>query len=538
MNRRYAKCVVAGDSPAQSLNHLTGNNRTNPRQRFSLTALRRRVPRGRMPFGASKLYRTARQAVILMALAFALFHPLPARSADGKKSAKSPRALGVVQLLPNGKARLIPVTILYDGEFYDASAYKASPVPMALDSGTVYEGFRTGVSQGLFTVTSALQGNNTWVGNGNWQTTSAITAAADAAAKKKAAMSKPAPEAPEGPPVLRRATPKPKSDDTRSSSPPAASAPSTPPASTPAPAPAATSVPPQASPGDGDSDRPVLKRPAPASAPDAPTPVASATPPTAIDPDTVEPKDDPNRPVLKRGAPTAADLKKRNAPMPVSSHAASSAPDTHTKDARKPSAAPEVAATPAQLIPAISDAAGPDPRPYAYSLKPEEEQKLRQKTLAMAAVEVRAWAAQSTDTGSPAPRSSRPSATAKAAQPTFEDVQMHAFDLSNSNEPIIVLTAKARMPAHPNATSDLQYVITLVARDDMYGELHKVFASVTDTLHFDVLSRLELIDAVDADGDGRGELLFRQVSDGGNAFVLYRVIGDKLWPLFQGAPGQ
>ena len=78
----------------------------------------------------------------------------------------------------------------------------------------------------------------------------------------------------------------------------------------------------------------------------------------------------------------------------------------------------------------------------------------------------------------------------------------------------------------------------LVARDDMYGDLHKVFASVTDTKHFDVLSRLELIDAVDADGDGRGELLFRQVSDAGSAFVLYRVIGDRLWPLFQGAPGQ
>jgi hypothetical protein len=40
--------------------------------------------------------------------------------------------LGLVQLLPNGKARLVPITILYDGEFYDASAYKASPVPMAL----------------------------------------------------------------------------------------------------------------------------------------------------------------------------------------------------------------------------------------------------------------------------------------------------------------------------------------------------------------------------------------------------------------------
>ena len=56
--------------------------------------------------------------------------------------------------------------------------------------------------------------------------------------------------------------------------------------------------------------------------------------------------------------------------------------------------------------------------------------------------------------------------------------------------------------------------------------------------HFDVLARMELIDAVDADGDGRGELLFRQVSDAGSVFILYRVIGDRLWPLFQGAPGQ
>ena len=81
---------------------------------------------------------------------------------------------------------------------------------MALESGTVYEGFRTGVSQGLFTVTGALQGNNTWVGAGTWQSDTAIAAAKDAAAKKRAVMSKPAPELPEGPPVLRRASPKPK----------------------------------------------------------------------------------------------------------------------------------------------------------------------------------------------------------------------------------------------------------------------------------------------------------------------------------------
>jgi len=65
--------------------------------------------------------------------------------------------MGLLQLTPNGKARLIPITILYDGEFYDASAYKAAPVPMALESGTVYEAVSTGVSQGLFTVSNALQ---------------------------------------------------------------------------------------------------------------------------------------------------------------------------------------------------------------------------------------------------------------------------------------------------------------------------------------------------------------------------------------------
>src|SRR5204862_3536908 len=109
--------------------------------------------------------------------------------------------------------------------------------------------------------------------------------------------------------------------------------------------------------------------------------------------------------------------------------------------------------------------------------------------------------------------------------------------LSNSNEPVLVLTTKARMPSRPNtAGADLQYIVTVVARDDMYGELHKAFTSITDTQHSDVLPRLEFIDAVDADGDGRGELLFRQVSDAGRAFSIYRVIGDQLYPLFEGTP--
>ncbi len=473
----------------------------------------------------------------------------PAQSAAAKKAIKGPRALGLVELMANGKARLVPIVILYDGEYYDATAYKASPVPMALETGTIYEGFRTGVSLGLFTVTGALQGNNTWRGAGTWQSASAIAAAKDAAAKKRAVMSKPAPEAPEGPPVLRRASPKAKSPDDAPSAGPTAPA-----ASGPASAPAA-STPSAAPEAEGDSDRPVLKRPASANAPAASTTAPTSAPgpeedsdrpvlkrpaaattevASASSPAVSAPAEEADRPVLKRGAPTPAELKKRNA-------AVTALESTKTpKDLHKPSASSAAPSEPVQLIPAISDAAGPEPRPYAYSLKPDEEQKLRKKILALAADEVRAWAAQPESAASkPAARAaSRPASKAKPPEPSFEDVQLHPFDLSNSNEPIVVLTAKARMPVRPGTTSDLQYIITLVARDDMYGDLHKVFASVTDTNHFDVLSRLELIDAVDADGDGRGELLFRQVSDSGSAFVLYRVIGDRLWPLFQGTPGQ
>jgi hypothetical protein len=505
--------------------------------------------------GATKLYRNARRAVILAGLALMLVPAAAAQSAPAKKAIKGPRALGLIELAANGKAHLVPITILYDGEYYDASAYKAAPVPMALESGTVYEGFRAGVSLGLFTVTSALQGNNTWLGAGTWRTDTAIAAAKDAAAKKRAAMSKPAPEPPEGPPVLRRASPKAKGGDDApagsttsgsSSSPPTTSGPATPPSAPPderedsnrpvlkrpSPASGASTDAPAAS--DDDSDRPVLKRPAAAPAP-APATTETATTPASPD---APPPDDPNRPVLKRGAPTPAELKKRNAAIEAAASSSANKKDTHQPSTSLATASGQAAsAAPVQLIAAISDASGPEPRPYAYSLKPEEEVKLRKKILAMAADEVRAWATQPESAGAATTtHAARPGVKARPPEPTFEDVQLHPFDLSNSNEPVIVLTAKARMPARLNTTSDLQYIITLVARDDMYGDLHKVFASVTDTHHFDVLSRLELIDAVDADGDGRGELLFRQVSDSGSAFVLYRVIGDRLWPLFQGTP--
>src|ERR1039457_4298951 len=121
-----------------------------------------------------KLYRNRMLAVTLSALAWLAGSWLVAQVSIpqyGHKAAspKGPRALGLVQLSPKGnKGRIIPIAIMMDGKFYDAGSYKAAPVPMALDFGIVYEGFRSGVSQGVFTITQPGQLNHVWIAEGTW----------------------------------------------------------------------------------------------------------------------------------------------------------------------------------------------------------------------------------------------------------------------------------------------------------------------------------------------------------------------------------
>src|ERR1700676_4477712 len=121
-------------------------------------------------------------------------------------SNKGPRAIGLIQLSPKGKARLTPIAIMMDGKFYDAGSYKAAPVPMALDFGIVYEGFRSGVSQGVFTITQPGQLNHVWIAEGTW-----LPAGMKAPEKSKK-YSTPVIEDKDAPPVLHRRSDKADSD--------------------------------------------------------------------------------------------------------------------------------------------------------------------------------------------------------------------------------------------------------------------------------------------------------------------------------------
>ena len=423
---------------------------------------------------------------------------------------KGPRALGLVQLSPKGdKGRLTPIAIMMDGKFYDAGSYKAAPVPMALDFETVYEGFRSGVSQGVFTITQPGQLNHVWIAEGTW-----LPAGAKAPEKSKK-YSTPVIEDKDAPPLLHRRSDKADSDSGGEKKDQQK------PATVPAPP---TTAPPAGAPTPPDTAKaPAAAEPAKASA-------------SAAD----EPIEDPNRPRLRRGKPNASTRREPYATFDVLTDAT---PNTSAGTGKPDATAKESAASSSQIvtIPAISDAGGPDPRPYTYDVKPAEEAIYRNKMFDLAATQVRGQARAAAKEAAPARKNTFPGkpagkAAGKLHNPAFDDVSLRIFDLSNSNEPVLVLSAKSRPPAGATEGSEEPKEITLIARTNLEGELQKLFFSQTDSRHLDVAPRMELIDAVDADGDGRGELLFRRSFDSGSAYAIYRVTADGLWPLFEGTP--
>jgi hypothetical protein len=522
------------------------------------------------------------------------------RKAPRKKEA-GPRAVAVLQLAPNGKASLVPIAILVGGKFWDATAYKADPVPMALEPGTVYEAERTGSSLGLFTVNSALRSNavnvqTPWLGTGTWVPVGTEK-------PKTALKAEKAPvgiESSDAPPRLTRSAPK-------QTPPPATTSPASAPQGTsggssagqtgsgqtsqgqtsqgqtgqgqtsqdqtnagqtsPTPTtPSQTPSQPSSSPAGSSPTTP--NRPAPTSS--SPTSQSGSTPtnskPSDAKPGDAKPAERPsvssaqsdsgadeaNRPRLRRGKPVEPlpedEVPGYSKPGAVAS-AARPADVGKPADPGKP-VQPTPEKNPVQLIPAISDASGPEPKSFAFEwLKDEEGERLKQMTT-LAKEQVRAYVdAQAkakimptNRSKSASPQTARAAASktagSKTRDPILEDVKMKAYDLWGNNQAVLIFTADAHLPPPPPGTphapvdSDLQYSILLVANPDIYNNLHKLYVGVTDKYHLDITPRLELVDALDADGDNRGELLFREISDNGNGWIIYRATADKLWKMF------
>jgi hypothetical protein len=238
-----------------------------------------------------------------------------------------------------------------------------------------------------------------------------------------------------------------------------------------------------------------------------------------------------NRPKLRRGKPAESFADEE---IPGYSRPGMAPAKSVAKS--EPAAAPAAV----QLIPAISDAEGPQPRSYAFEWLKDEEGERRKQIQDLAKQQLRVYldtqAKNHIGPAAQSPQTSHHTATKKAPEPTLENVQMVAFDLWTTNQPVIIFSAQAHMPppvgVPSGAQSDLEYSIMLVAYPDIYNNLHKLYSGITDRFHLDIVPRLDLVDAVDADGDGRGELIFRETSDAGTGWVIYRATADKLWKLF------
>jgi hypothetical protein len=261
-------------------------------------------------------------------------------------------------------------------------------------------------------------------------------------------------------------------------------------------------------------------------------------PPTPPAPSSAQRIEDSPHPVLRRGRPTAEQAE--NLPGAVDAKAASKPPAAATGPSS--AAAKAAAARAGRVLPAISDAAGPEPHTYLLPWNADEQERLKNSMIQLASAALQDFARTHGGTH-PGP---------------LQDVQARIFDLTTRNEPQIVLMARAldapaapaapqrragprsgtkreAAPSPPPAGGGLTYWITVAARQDYNGELRKLKVWATDSKHLDAYPRAELIDAVDADGDGRGELLFREISDVGQSFALYRATPDTLTQLFNSA---
>lgn len=378
-----------------------------------------------------------------------------------RRKAHKLRATAVVEVNTDSAGivatHVFPVTILDEGRFHDASIYKATPAPMALDNGIVYEAQKEGIPVGYATILSSTN-NKGWTALGKWQV---------AAEPKKAQA--PAPVAAgDDRPIIHR--------------------------------------------GDATASATPTGTPAPGSS-DSTTSASSANPPSG---DSSSAPEDADRPVLRRRSPPQPEPESTPQPSPTPS-----VQTPTTQGFPAPHIKLPVITSGTQTFVAVSDNEPADIRSYAFKWKPGEEQQMEAKMRKLALAQL-------------------PRENAQLNTNSLQDVVMRSFDLDLSNDAVIVFSAEipGSYLAPGGKSTPGKFVsryVTVIARVDFEGVPQKLASSVTDSSRLDVAPRLELIDAVDVDGDGLAELLFREYGFDEKSFIIYGVGRSTVTKVFEGA---
>ncbi len=186
------------------------------------------------------------------------------------------------------------------------------------------------------------------------------------------------------------------------------------------------------------------------------------------------------------------------------------------------------------MMVAVSDAQFTETRSYEFPWKTDEKAPIEAKMRKLALDQFPA---------------EKPALTDSA----LKNLSVRSFDLDLSNDAVVVLTAEVAPPPPPPAPKGARAAartkstdvpvpakpavrfITLIARFDLDGNPAKLLANITDASRLDVAPRLDLIDAVDVDGDGVAELLFCQYGYKQKSYIIYSVGHGVLNKIFEGA---
>ncbi len=447
-----------------------------------------------------------------------------------KENVANPRAVAVLEWTGTaGKpsaSRLVPVTVFDAGALQDGGLYLARPQPLALDSGTEYELENAGQPSGWFEVYTAGEVRGDWFGFGAWKPFTTPTPKKLPPAKELPKVVKEE-NAGGGPHFKGKSGPTETTDSAGTGK-------------------AGGQTSGQGSSGDGGTQG-TSSQPAGAPATEA---------------------SDPERPTLRRRT-EGVSAGKRNADAPSETAVVAGAdPDRpHLTRGGAGDGVSGGSAMPAQLqgtppglqqMIAVSDATNREPQSFRYEwADPADAQRYQSQMESMAKQAVAKAAGSAprakTDPGglktgairqptrseaAIAPRQKRWAAgrggVQAAASVKLGNVQFQNYALTYGGGATLVLTADVN---DASAAEDAPgKSVTVIAQPDIYGTLRVLFTAVSDPAHPEDTPRMRLVDAVDAAGDRRGDLLFELRGAHDRRFALYRVAAGRVDQVFATDP--
>lgn len=444
-------------------------------------------------------------------------------------------------------SRLVPIAIWDGMQYQPGGLYLAQPAPLAVLGGTQYELESDGRTQGFFDVKDSENLAGGWIGVGQYQAPPAPKAIASTANSGHAYVIKDADKLdPDKPHFAHRPT-----DDTQNGSTGSQTASDN----------SGPTLHPRANSGSSPNQ----------SSDQASNPSSQQSSQEQVDPD---------RPTFHRRASPATSANSM-AVDPNRPHLSYTTPESQEK-LERPDALfgipPDM-----QQIAGVSDSNAVDTQSFAFSWSnPGDEQKM-QDALEKAAQQAIGPVIPSkpgqpvtsaqpdkpaqTDTAAPtnaAPSSTPdsrpslqggrpslqggtpPSAPAKPAPPAvhhktkraaapqkpqpavLQDVQFKVYGLTFGGGATMILSA--------HTASDPEKYVTIIAQPDFYGNPQILLKQVSSADNLDATPQMRLIDAVDTQGNGRGDLIFELRGQTFRQFAIYQCAGGQASRVFLTQP--